>query len=314
MKTHRKIRQSGRFLAGLIVLLISGQAGALEPLKVEPLSEQVYAIIGPFGNRSPENLGNNATFGFIVTDEGVILIDPGGSYRGAAEIRTAISRVTDQPVKLVINTGGQDHRWLGNGYFKQRGARIISSKAAVADQKERTQDQLIALDRLIGDAGLEGTTPVYADQVFERRLDLTHGGVSVELHHLGQAHTPGDLFVWLPQQSVLFSGDIVYVGRLLGIGSQSNSRSWVEVFRGMARFRPVHVVPGHGPVSTLSAARADTLDYLVWLRDTVAAFMDAGGGIEDIGTLDQGAFAHLANFDQLKGRNAQQVFQEMEWE
>lgn len=307
-----------QLLSGLLpvflILLLTAPARADQGLKVEQISDAAYAVVGPYGNRSPENLGNNASFGFIVTDDGVILIDPGGSYRGAARIQEAISGVTGQPVRVVINTGGQDHRWLGNGYFKERGAQIISSRAAVEDQKARTRDQLFALDNLIGDQGLEGTTPVYADRQFEQRLDLAHGGVSLELHHLGQAHTPGDLFVWMPAESILFSGDIVYVGRMLGVGSQSNSRSWIEVFNGMAARSPKTIVPGHGPVSTLDQAKADSLDYLISLRKKVADFMDAGGGIEDIGTLDQSEFSHLSDYAELKGRNAQQVYQEMEWE
>jgi len=303
-----------RLLTGLLILAQFTVVNADQGLEIEQVGDRVYAVVGPFGNRSPENLGNNASFGFIETDEGVILIDPGGSYQGAAAIHAAISGVTSQPVRLVINTGGQDHRWLGNGYFKERGAHIISSRAAVADHKARTQDQLIALGNLIGDAGLEGTTPVYADEVFDQRLDLTLGGVSLELHHIGQAHTPGDLFVWMPAESVLFSGDIVYVGRMPGIGSQSNSRSWIEVFNAMAAFSPAKIVPGHGPVSAIEQARSDSLKYIVGLRKKVADFMDAGGGIEDIGSVDQSEYSHLADYDELKGRNAQQVFQEMEWE
>lgn len=303
-----------RFLAGLLILPLLAPAHADPVLKVEQVSDRVYAIVGPYGNRSVENLGNNASFGLIVTEEGAILIDSGGSQRGAAAIHKAITGVTEQPVRIVINTGGQDHRWLGNAYFSERGARIISSRAAVDDQKARTQDQLFVLGNLLGDKGLEGTTPVYAEEQFDQRLDLELGGMSLELHHVGQAHTPGDLFVWMPAESVLFSGDIVYAGRMLGVGPQSNSRSWIEVFNMMAAFVPKKIVPGHGSVSTLDQAKADTLNYLVSLREKVAAFMDTGGGIEDIGSLDQSAFRHLVSYDELKGRNAQQVFQEMEWE
>lgn len=289
-------------------------AHAQQTLKAEQVSDNIYAIVGPFGNRSPENLGNNATFGVIVTDEGVILIDPGGSYQGAAALQAAIAQITDQPVRIVINTGGQDHRWLGNGYFKERGARIISSRRADEDHKARAQDQLIGLGYLIGANRLEGTEPVYADEVFDERMDLTLGGVSLQLRHVGQAHTPGDLFVWVPEKSVLFAGDIVYVGRMLGVMAYSNSRSWIAAFNAIADLAPASIVPGHGPVATLAQARRDTLDYLVTLRERVAAFMQAGHGIEDIGNLDQSEFAYLVSYDELKGRNAQQVFQEMEWE
>ena len=303
-----------RWITALLLLLVVPAAYAAPDLQVQKITDSVYALVGPFGNRSAENLGNNATFGFIVTDEGVILIDAGGGYLGAEAIQSAIADVTTQPVKIVVNTGGQDHRWLGNGYFKEHGARIIASRRAVEDQKARARDQLMVLDNLVGLKGMEGTTPVYADEVFDDRLDIALGGVRLELHHVGQAHTPGDLFAWLPAQSVMFSGDIVYIGRMLGVMPYSNSRSWIDTFNAMAGFSPSVIVPGHGPVSTLDQARADTLDYLVTLRDKISAFMEAGRGIEEVGTLDQSAFAHLVSYDELKGRNAQQVFQEMEWE
>jgi hypothetical protein len=91
-------------------------------LRLHAVSEAVYGVVGELGNRRAENLGNNATFGFVITTEGVVLVDSAGSHKGAANIHALISTVTDQPVRLVINTSGQDHRWLGNGYLRERGA------------------------------------------------------------------------------------------------------------------------------------------------------------------------------------------------
>ena len=299
------------------VMLIAGvamAAGDDDTLQLQKVTEDVYAIVGPFGNRSPENLGNNATFGFVVTDEGVVLIDPGGSYRGAAAIETLIRQVTDRPVKIVIDSGGQDHRWLGNGYFKERGARIVASAAAVEDQRARHQEQLLVLGNLVGVEGLADTEPVYADETFDEGTSISLGGKAFELRKVGPAHTPGDSLVWLPEERVVFSGDVVYVGRMLGVMPHSNSRHWIEAFETMAALEPVTVVPGHGPPTDLAQARSDSLDYLVFLRESVAAFMENGGDITQIGTLDQSRFAHLIDYATLKGRNAQQVFQEMEWE
>ena len=283
-------------------------------LQLKQLDENVYAIIGELGNRTPENLGNNATFGFVVTSEGVVLIDSGGTYKGAAEIHALIKRVTDKPVKIVINTGGQDHRWLGNGYFKKLDARLIANSKAVADQKARTRDQFFMMGNMVGHAGLKNTDAVYAKETFDDLLKFTFGNTEFELHHAGHAHTPGDSFVWLPQQRIVFSGDIVYVQRMIGINAESNSKSWVTAFESMAALDPGIVVPGHGHVTTLKEATAHTYDYLVFLRQAVSDFMDNGGGIENIGKLDQSSFSFLLNYEGLKGRNAQRVYEELEWE
>ena len=140
------------------------------------------------------------------------------------------------------------------------------------------------------------------------------GGTVFEMYHAGQAHTPGDSFVWLPQKSVMFTGDIVYTERMLGIGSASNSNSWIDVYQTMAAFKPKHVVPGHGQPTDLARADQDTYAYLTILRRAVADFMEEGGDMTEIGKIDQSGFSYLINSDTLSGRNAQQVYMEMEWE
>ncbi|MDX2484699.1 MAG: MBL fold metallo-hydrolase [Pseudodonghicola sp.] len=285
-------------------------AGALE---IQPVAQNVWALVGSMEQRDAENLGNNATFGVVETAQGVVLIDPGGSWAGAAMIDAAIDQITDAPVVYVIDSGGQDHRWIGNGYWQAQGARVIASEAAVRDHKDRGSMQMTALAAFLGD-GLAGTEPSYADITFADSYTLELGGLSLEITHAGQAHTPGDSFIWLPARDTMFTGDIVYVDRLLGVGPQSNVRSWITVFEAMAAHEPVHLVPGHGGVTTLEQARGDTYAYLVNLRHRIGALLEAGGDILQAPEIDQSAFAHLAQFDALAGRNAQATYEQMEWE
>ncbi|MFQ5756623.1 MAG: MBL fold metallo-hydrolase [Acidiferrobacterales bacterium] len=303
-----------RLTFSVVVYLAAMVDSYAASLDVQKVTEGVYALVGELGQRSPENLGNNATFGVIITGEGVVLVDSGGTFKGAAQIEKAIRQITDKPVVLIINTGGQDHRWLGNDYFKRQGARIVAAQAAVDDQRARLNDQLLSLERLVGAQGASGTRDVHADQTFERALDLSTGGIKLQIRHPGAAHTPGDSYVWLPQKKVLFSGDIVYVDRMLAVTPVSRSASWIRAFEQMALLNPQYIVPGHGSVTTLEKAQADTYDYLVMLRETVGELLNRGIGMEDVGKIDQSGFRHLKFYDQLKGRNAQQVYQEMEWE
>jgi glyoxylase-like metal-dependent hydrolase (beta-lactamase superfamily II) len=290
------------------------QSWATGTLKLQNVTGDVYAIVGELGNRTATNLGNNATFGFVVTTQGVVLIDSGGTYRGAEEIEQLIKTVTDKPVVKVINTGGQDHRWLGNSYFKKPGVQIIASEDAVNDQKARTRDQFFILGNLVGDKGVEGTDAVYAEETFTDKLEFELGDTIFEIHHVGQAHTPGDSFIWLPREKVMFTGDIVYVDRMLGVGTQSNSKSWIGVYQSMAAYNPQYLIPGHGPATNLSQAKADTYNYLLFLRKSVADFMENGGDITNISSVNQSRFNYLLNYETLSGRNAQQVYIEMEWE
>jgi len=297
-------------LAACTLLAFSPPAMALE---VQMVTAGIYALVGEKEQRSPANFANNATFGVVVTDEGVVLVDPGGSWRGAEAIDTAIRGLTDVPVKVVINTGGQDHRWLGNGYWQAQGATVVASAAAVADQRERASMQLSVLRELIGDS-LAGTEPAFADVVFDDVYQFSLGNERFEVKHAGPAHTPGDSYLWLPTRRTVFTGDIVYVERLLGVGPQSNSRLWLEAFDAVAALDPQHVIPGHGHAADLARARAETYDYLFNLRERMRAHIDVGGDMIGAVEVDQTSFAHLEQFDALARRNAQQVFSEMEWE
>jgi glyoxylase-like metal-dependent hydrolase (beta-lactamase superfamily II) len=294
----------------ILFALFSWPALALDTVKV---TDGVYAFVGEKAQRSPTNLANNATFGLIVTDEGAVLVDPGGSWKGAETLDAAIRKVTDKPVRYVINTGGQDHRWLGNGYWRKKGATIIASDTAVADQKERVSLQFTMLSQLIGDH-LKGTEPVYADVTFEGSHTLTLGGKTIEIRHVAPAHTPGDAFVWMPAAKTVFTGDIVYTERLLAVLPFSKSKTWLEAFEAVAELKPDHLIPGHGAPTTIARAKADTYDYLVNLRAKVAEHMDAGGDMIGAPKVDQSAFMHLKEFDALAGRNAQAVFGELEFE
>ena len=305
----------------LLILLLGFMAVAMsktaERLEIQPVTDNVYALVGQRGPMSKWNFGTNATFGVVVTSAGVVLIDPGASDRAARYIHESIQKITDKPVVLVINTGSEDLRWLGNAYFKSLGAKIITSRAALEHQKERADELLSRLDEVIYPEFSVGTTDVYADEVFDREETLTVGDTTLVLKYPGPGYMPGDFYIWLPDQKVVFTGDIVSTERMLAVARISDTDSWIKAFREMASLEPVHVVPGHGHATDLKTARADTLDYLVVLRQAVRKFMDEGGEIHDVRSLNEyplSPFERLIGYDMLMGRNSLHVYMELEWE
>ncbi len=300
----------------LLLFLFQAFAWSAEKqtLSIKKVTKNVWSIVGPLTNRTKENFGNNATFGFVVTAKGVVLIDSGGSLKGAKALHKIIKTVTSKPIRYVINSGGQDHRWFGNDYFSSLGAKIISSAEAKKDHKARLDSQWTRAEMLIGKEGIKGTKEKFADIVFANEYKFSLGGTQFEIYHKGQAHTPGDAYIWLPQSKVMFTGDIVYTERMLGIGEQSNSKSWLHVFNSMAAFKPKYLVPGHGAPTTLAKAQKDTGDYLSFLRETILLFIKDGGGAHEISRINQTRFKYLKNYESLKGRNALKVYTELEWE
>ena len=283
-----------------------------QDMQFKQLAPDIYAFIGDTGMRSSANEGMNANSGFIVTNAGVVVIDSGSTWQVAQAIHRAIKTVTQQPVKIVVNTGGQDHRWLGNGYFKSIGAEIIAARPVLADMRARGGMQLDGLHKILGDK-MAGTLPVYPDRLFDQSETLHLGDMEIQLLYFHGGHTPGDSVVWLPKQSVLFAGDLVFVDRILGIFPFSNAQNWLNSFAAMEKLEPKLIVPGHGKVCNLELAKHDTRDYLQLLHDhmTQAAKdwieLDAA-----INSLNDDAYRSLRNFDNLHRINASSVYLELE--
>jgi glyoxylase-like metal-dependent hydrolase (beta-lactamase superfamily II) len=303
-------------LLALASLLLPGAAAAVD-LRFVPVAEGVWAFVGETGPRTAENEGLNANLGLVLAPGGgALLIDSGATLEGARQIEAAARRVTDQPIRWVINTGGQDHRWLGNGHFASRGAETIAHAAARADMNDRGNDHLQALRAALG-AKAEGTVPTLPSRfVSGRTVTLDLAGLRVQLEHRGGAHTPGDMLVWLPQRQVLFSGDVVYVDRMLGVIPVSHTQRWLDTFAVIEALAPRVLVPGHGRVVTdLDIARADTQAYLQALRAHMKKAVDDGTDVSAaIRSFDSRPYARLLNAAELMPGNASRTYLEVERE
>ena len=280
----------------------------------KPVTDGVFAYIGDTEGRTYDNEGLNANIGLVVTPAGAVLIDSGATFQTARKIHEAARKVTTQPIQWVINTGGQDHRWLGNGYFKSQGIDTIAHAHAEADMRARAGDHMEGLKVL--KERLEGTVPTLPSRFVtgqDTRLEL--GGVVMELKHRNGGHTPGDTLVWLPQKNVIFTGDVVYVDRTLGLIPVSRSKTWLESFAVIDEIKPRTIVPGHGNVTNLATAQAHTRDLLLALRAHMKKAIDDGVDLDAaVKSFNGKPFAVLKHADVWIPQLANQTYLEMERE
>lgn len=303
------IRRFATALA-LAAVLPHATAGEPAPLQVHAVKPGIFALVGEIGSRTYANHGLNANFGVIDTADGTLLIDSGASAQGARLLEAEATRLTGKPVRWVINTGVQDHRWLGNGHFRSRGAELIALSRTVEFQQKNALAQLDSLRPVLKER-LDGTEAVTASRVLagtHETLDL--GGRRIEIHYFADAHFPGDVAVWLPQERIAFTGDHVYVDRMLGILPQSNAETWLEAFEAIKALDPTVIVPGHGSVTDVAKAQADTGDYLAFIVSGVKALAEDMAGVDaavaQLGDAPQ--FARLANYDELHRGNVSRAY------
>ena len=180
--------------------------------------------------------------------------------------------------------------------------------------EERGASELASLKPELRDK-LAGTQIVYPERLFDHEEKLDLGGEKIQILYFHGGHTPGDAVVWIPHSRTLFSGDLVFVDRLLGVLPFSNSKDWLASFEEIEKLKPKTIIPGHGNVCDLTKAQHDTKDYLMLLRKHMQKAYNSGSDLQQaIDTLDQSAFRQLQNFELLKGGNASRVYLEMETE
>ncbi|AHF01689.1 beta-lactamase [Thiomicrospira aerophila AL3] len=301
------------FSSAVLACVISAPALA-DVVKFEQVTDNVYAFIGEIDDRTKANLGLNANIGLVVTDAGAVIIDTGAGPRSAEAIAKAAKKITDQKIVAVFNTGSQDHRWLGNDYFAQQGATIYAMDTTVATQQNMLDsilNRIMAVDDIFRDQ-----TPVHASEPLTgKHASITIGGTTFEVKYFNDAHFPGDVVIWLPQSEVLFSGDHVYVDRLLGVHPHTHAVKWLDAFEQMIQLPAKYIVPGHGAVSDKAKVQAETGDYLKQLVEAIKEVQENFGALDEVTpSRDWSQFQHLRHFDGWHGRNVSNTFMRLEME
>ena len=144
-------------------------------LKPVQVYQNVYAVIGDLGGQTYENEGLNANLGFVVTTEGVLVINSGSSARVAKALHDAIRKVTSKPVMQVINVNSQSHYWLGNSYFQALNIPVIAHTEAKRLMLEMGETQLASLKNTLKDKA-EGTKLAYPAELVKDKSEIKLAG------------------------------------------------------------------------------------------------------------------------------------------
>ncbi|WP_404816589.1 MBL fold metallo-hydrolase [Streptomyces thermolineatus] len=255
--------------------------------RLEEVADGVFAYVQPDGGWCLNNAG------LVVAEGRSLLVDTAATEARARALRAAVASVTPRPPAFVVNTHSHGDHTFGNSVFADR---------AVIISHERTRAEMAAVglhlttlwpDVEWGDVSVELPTLTYRD-----RMTLHVAGAAVELIALGPAHTAVDTVVWLPEQRVLFAGDLLMSGAtpFCLMGSVSGSLDAVARLRSLG---PRTVVAGHGPVA--GPELLDTAErYLGWVRDLAADAVAAGlSPLEAARAADLGEWAELLDAERL---------------
>ncbi|MEO3415116.1 MBL fold metallo-hydrolase [Roseovarius sp. CAU 1744] len=288
-----------------------GTALYSKPIEVIP---HVWSAIGATAPPTYENAGHNNNLSFIVTGDGVVVINGGAAYILAQALHDEIRKITDQPVKLVINENGQGHAMLGNSYWVEHNVPIVAHVEA-AEEFEEYGAQILERMKTYNRDKAEGTFVAGPTETFNLDYMIDMGAFRIEARYLGPAHSPGDISVWLPEQSLVIAGDMAFHERLLPIFEDTMTADWLATWdTEFEALGATYVIPGHGHPTNMAQVRRYTRDYLVYLRGKIGEHLEKGGDLADAYYVDQSPYAHLHTFNELATINAGRVYEQMEFE
>jgi cyclase len=264
-------------------------------MHLHELAPDVYACLQPDRGLGFSNSG-------LVNRAGGLVVDTFWDLPHTRELIDLYARVWKKPAERVVNTHSNgDHCW-GNQLFSD--AEIIAHRLCAAafarenpammqtlrDSTESDDPAIASLARKLADWDFEGVEPRPPTRLIEERLALDLDGIPVELLYVGPAHTAGDVIVHLPEQRIVFTGDVLF-RRCTPIGWDGTYDQWIAALDAIVALAPEQIVPGHGPLCGTEGPR-EMKAYLEYVRAESNRFHAQGLSVLDAAKrIDLGPYA-----------------------
>lgn len=288
----------------------------------------VYYMLGLSGVPGPDNEGHTSNAGFVVTDAGVVVFDALGTPAAGYRMLQRIREVTDKPIeRVVISHYHADHIYGLQAFEEHAGDPPVWAQTLAlgyvsgntASQGEDAQRRLEQRREALFPWVDERTHIVSPDQSFDDAISFEVGGVSFLLKHLGPAHAPGDSIMLVKNYGVLFSGDVIYKGRIPFLDSpETDTKHWLQGLKYITELEPQprFVIPGHGqPSDNVNEAITATQGYIEYVRAAMRkATADLISFDEAYAATDWSAYQDLPAFKASNRGNAYRIYLEMEAE
>ncbi len=280
------------------------------------VSEHCYYVKGMSGAASAENQGFMSNAGFVVTNDSVVVFDTLGTPVLARKLVAEIRKVTNKPIRRVIISHYHADHIYGMQVFKDLGAEMWAHEAGkeylYSDEAKLRLQQRRELLR----PWLDETRKLLpADKWLSGDADFEMGGLHFLLRYVGPAHSSEDMAMFVKEDRVLYSGDLIFKGRVPFVGN-ADSRLWLRALDQLIAFDPKYLIPGHGlasdtPIDDLKLTR----DYLVYVRKVMGqAVKDFVPFEEAYANTDWSQFSRLPAFLDANRANSYNTYLLMEKE
>ena len=289
-------------------------AAATEAFRIDQIADGIYVHRGLDEDPSSTNLGDVANLGFVVGTTCVAVIDTGETAAIGRALRAAVRRVTPLPICYVVNTHVHPDHVFGNAAFEADAPRFVGHARLPAAMAARGNNYRRALERDLG-AAAAGSTLIASTLLVDGDTMLDLGARTLRLHAWRASHTDNDLTVYDEKTNTWWLSDLLFVDHMPVI--DGSLRGWLLTIAELRRMpRPLHVVPGHGPIDPPWPQALDAEErYLQVVAREVRAAIKAGTSmqqaVESVGASER---THWRLADSFHRRNVTAAYAELEWE
>ena len=297
----------------LTLLAFSAQAEEYDAVSVEvkaqKLTGDAYYIPGLSG-AATEYEGFISNAGFVVTNEGVVVFDALGTPSLAHAMLGEIRKITDQPIKIVVMSHYHADHLYGLQVFKDEGAQVWAPKGTWDYLDSETAETLLDSRRTaLFPWVTDDTYLVKPDRIIDQDTEFNLGDHEFMINYFGKVHSDGDMSLLSVNDQALYSGDIIFEGRLPFVGD-ANIIDWVKTLERMQYTQVDYFVPGHGSASNQPQQTMDlTYRYLKFLLDKLSkAVEDMEQFEETYEAIDWSEFENETAFDIANRKNAYAVY------
>jgi len=272
----------------------------------DQLGTNSYIMHGPLGEPTVANQGFMNNPGMIIGADGVIVVDPGGTYQIGLEVIKEIKKITNKPIVAAFNTHVHGDHWLGNQAIMEQypNAKIYAHPQMIAQAKDGEGDLWVGVMDTSTEGLSKGTIAVYPTDATTHLQEITVAGETFKIHNdiTGVAHTNTDIMIEHIGSKTLFLGDNDLVHRFGRFDGTSDMHGNIKVLEYAIDLGLNHYVPGHGPSGDAQAAVVPFLDYLIVIKEEAEK-----GYEEDLADYEIKPFAdkRLADYRDWHGYDAQ---------
>lgn len=308
--------------AEIPAIVISARDPASKSLPYYRIAPDVYFLYGNIAEADGKNRGFNGNAGFVVTGEGVVVIDSLGTPKLGRRLIATVRKVTDKPIRYLILTHNHpDHSYGAVAFRRLPGIRIVGHAGTLDYLNSDNLQSSVAFRRSILGAdmkGFKGVEPgILVGGEIHSHYDFTLGGKTFAVFNAGHHHSFGDLVVHQVEDQILWISDLAFNNRSTFMGD-GHSGAALEAIDWMRRtFPDVRLmVPGHGSAQTPPFPMVEkTYAYIKRLRDEMRAAVEAGQDLESAVRLSDFADWHATPlYHENHKKNANFIYREMEQE